>query len=187
MVIDLDALVTDFREVARLAGISLRASAVTIQRLSSPHKQPAALPAGKCAVYIFLWKGQCLKVGKAGPKSHARYTSQHYNYASSQSNLSKSLFASRESLALHELSEAESGSWIKANTERVNLLIDAACGMPVLTLLEAFVQCRLSPRFEGFESQRSKVTPNLSLNPDAPPAGARSNNFRAPAKRRRAG
>jgi hypothetical protein len=38
--------------------------------------------------------------------------------------------------------------------ERVNLVMDAACGIAVLTPLEAFVQCRLHPRFEGFDSQR---------------------------------
>ena len=32
--------------------------------------------------------------------------------------------------------------------------MDADFGKPVLTLLEAFVQCRLRPRYEGFASQR---------------------------------
>lgn len=155
MSVDFEALVADFQSVARIAGLSVAADAITIQRLPAPHKPPTSLPTGKCAVYVFLWKDLCLKVGKAGPKSHARYCSQHYNHASSMSNLSKSLLASREVFSLQALPDEEIGSWIKGNTERVNLVIDAKYGAPVLTLLEAFVQCRLSPHFEGFLSQRA--------------------------------
>jgi hypothetical protein len=46
------------------------------------------------------------------------------------------------------------GAWIKTNVDRTNYLLDAERGIPVLTLLESFLQCRLRPRFEGFESQR---------------------------------
>lgn len=153
MTTDFASLVCDFRKAAHLAGISLPDEAIEVQCLPAPHKPPAAMPKGKFAVYVFMLNGRCLKVGKAGPKSHARYCNQHYNHASSLSNLSKSLLANREEFALHELPEGEIGSWIKANTERVNIVLDATCGISVLTLLEAFVQCRLSPYFEGFQSQ----------------------------------
>jgi hypothetical protein len=56
-----------------------------------------------------------------------------------------------------DLSEADVsgiGRWIRENIDRVNFLVDARLGVPVLTLLESFLQCRLKPRYEGFKSQR---------------------------------
>jgi hypothetical protein len=156
MSVNFKTLVEDFQKVAGLAGIKLEIEAIRIEQLTAPHEPPKSMPAGCYAVYIFLLEDQCLKVGKAGPKSSARYCSQHYNYASSNSNLSNSLFKSREKFSLQDLPESEIGSWIKNKTKRVNLIIDAKYGAPVLTLLEAFVQCRLSPYFEGFLSQRAQ-------------------------------
>jgi len=40
------------------------------------------------------------------------------------------------------------------NLDRTNFLLDERLGIPVLTLLEAFLQCRLRPRYEGYKSQR---------------------------------
>jgi hypothetical protein len=150
----LNALAGDFRKVARLAGVVLPASALSIERLPAPHKRPSALPPGRMAVYVFFWNGQCLKVGKAGPKSQARFTSQHYIAASSNSNLAKSLIAYHGDTGFPGISESNVGEWIKVNVGRVNFLLDVGCGIPVLTLLESFLQCRLKPRFEGFKSQR---------------------------------
>jgi len=147
-------LIDDFRKVAEIAGISVPATALAIERLSAPHRPPSSLPKGKMAVYVFEWKSQCLKVGKVGPNSQARYTSQHYGPSSSNSNLAKSLIASRDELGIPTVSESNMGAWIKENVDRTNYLLDVGCGIPVLTLLESFLQCRLRPRFEGFESQR---------------------------------
>ncbi len=154
MLTDPQPLIEDFRKVAGLAGVSVPNSALSVERLPAPHKPPPALPKGKMAVYVFAWKGQCLKVGKVGPNSQARYTSQHYGASSSNSNLAKSILSARDELMLSTLSESNVGAWIKANVDRTNFLLDASCGVPVLTLLESFLQCRLRPRFEGFESQR---------------------------------
>lgn len=149
---DLNALRDDFRKVARLADVVLPASALLIERLPAPHKPPS-LPKGKMAVYVFFWKCQCLKVGKAGPKSQARYTSQPYIAASSNSNLAKSLVAHHQKLGLSGISESNVGDWIKTNVDRVNFLLSDEFGIPVLTLLESFLQCSLKPEFEGSESQ----------------------------------
>lgn len=43
---------------------------------------------------------------------------------------------------------------MRANLDRRNSILDSSLGVPVLTLLESFLQCRLRPRFEGFASQR---------------------------------
>ena len=154
MLPDPQPLIEDFRKVAGLAGVSVPNNALSVERLPAPHKPPSALPKGKMAVYVFAWKGQCLKVGKVGPNSQARYTSQHYGASSSNSNLAKSILAARDELMLSAVSETNVGAWIKGNVDRTNFLLDASCGVPVLPLLESFLQCRLRPRFEGFESQR---------------------------------
>lgn len=151
---DLTTLVDDFRKVVALAGVSLPPSALSFETLPAPHKPPAALPSGKMAVYVFVWNDHCLKVGKVGPKSQARFTSQHYNPASSNSNLAKSLVAGHWKLGLSGITDSNAGAWIKANVDRANFLLSAECGIPVLTLLESFLQCRLKPVFEGFDSQR---------------------------------
>jgi hypothetical protein len=154
MVTDPQALIEDFGRVVDLAGVSVPRKSISIERLPAPHKAPASLPKGKIAVYVFDWKEQCLKVGKVGPNSQARYTSQHYWPSSSNSNLAKSILTYRDTLGLSSVSETNVGSWIKTNVDRTNFLLDAECGIPLLTLLESFLQCRLRPRFEGFESQR---------------------------------
>lgn len=148
------ALLDDFRKVVALADIALPPAALSLETLPAPHKPPSTLPSGKMAVYVFVWNGRCLKVGKVGPKSQARFTSQHYSPASSNSNLAKSLVAGHGKLGLSGISESNAGAWIKANVDRVNFFLSAECGIPVLTLLESFLQCRLNPVFEGFDSQR---------------------------------
>lgn len=147
-------VLADFATVARLAGVSLTPSDLRLEELPAPHAPPARLPAGHMAVYVFSFGADVLKVGKVGPKSQARYTSQHYNPGSAQSTLAASMIADAEWLGLGEAERAGIGSWIRSNVDRVNVLIPASHGIPVLTLLESFLQCRLRPRYEGFRSQR---------------------------------
>ncbi len=49
--------------------------------------RPASLPKGKMGIYMFLYDNKFLKIGKAGPKSNARFYSQHYNPKSARSTL----------------------------------------------------------------------------------------------------
>jgi hypothetical protein len=152
MLPDPQTLIKEFRKVAAIAGVDVPSDALTYDPLGAPHK-PRRLPPNKMAVYVFSLNGECLKVGKVGSKSHARFTSQHYSAKSSESNLAKSLLACSD-LALPGFSDATAGVWIRTNVDRTDFLLDAKCGVPVLTLLESFLQCRLKPRFEGFKSQR---------------------------------
>lgn len=152
--IEINQLIADFASVAVLAGVSIPDAAVTAEVLRKPHVQPTALPPGKMAVYVFLWGDSCLKVGKVGPHSQARYTSQHYNPNSSNSNLAKSILKQGLDLGLPSLSDKTVGNWIKTETNRVNFLLDQKLGIPVLSLMESFLQCRLRPKFEGFDSQK---------------------------------
>lgn len=146
--------VRDFMQVSALAGVALEATAITIERLSAPHRPPSRLPAGKMAVYVFTHGRDTLKVGKAGANSQARYISQHYNPGSAQSTLAASIFSDRARYGLEDAKVTEIGAWIKANVDRVNLLMDERTGITILTLLETFLHCRLRPRYEGFKSQQ---------------------------------
>jgi hypothetical protein len=153
-------LITDFVQVACLAGIRLSETDIVLQVLAAPHAPSSGLPENKMAVYVFSWGDQCLKVGKVGPNSEARYTSQHYNPKSSNSNLAKSILKNKMKLGLAHLDETNVGEWIMKETDRINFLIEQKLGIPVLSLLESFLQCRLKPRFEGFESQ-IRIAPRL--------------------------
>lgn len=144
-----------FIKAAELANIKINQSEITVEILSCPHKPPSNLPDNKMAVYIFLHRGQCFKVGKAGSKSQARYTSQHYGFHA-PSTLAKSISADKECLGITHIADAEIGKWIKDSMDRVNILIDRVAGPEVLNFLEAFMQCALKPKYEGFISQRIK-------------------------------
>lgn len=153
--IDAERIALDFLTVAKLSGVQLPDDAVEVQIMASPHIPPTRLPAGKMAVYVFTHGDETLKVGKVGAKSQARYTSQHYIPGSAKSTLAASILADHGRILLTEAEIAQVGSWIRANVDRVNFLIDERHGMRVLGLLEAFVQCCLKPRYEGFKSQLS--------------------------------
>lgn len=146
--------VEDFRSVADLAGVPLVLEDVEIEYLPAPHKPPSRLLPGKMAVYVFLYRSTCLKAGKAGPKSQARYTSQHYNPKSAASTLAASMLADRAYYPVSSFDDDSVGQWIKDHVDRVNFILNDSLGMATLTLLEAFLQCRLKPRYEGFKSQR---------------------------------
>jgi hypothetical protein len=82
------------------------------------------------AVYVFTLGGDVLKVGKVGPKSQARYTSQHYNPGSAQSTLAASMIADAERIGLGKADRAKIGNWIRTNVDRVNILLPAHLGGP---------------------------------------------------------
>ena len=149
-----EQLKTDFLTVSRLAGTKLRPDAICVEPLPMPHK-PGPLPDGTMAVYVFSDSSRVLKVGKAGPNSGSRYTSHHYNPNSSGSNLAKSVLTDKDMVQLCDVTASNVSAWIKQNTDRVNFIVDSRVEMRLLTLLEVFVQCRLRPLYEGFQSQRS--------------------------------
>lgn len=104
-------------------------------------------------IYTFIYQDHFLKIGKAGPSSDARFRSQHYNPLTSQSNLAKSILSDNELASLH-ISIVTVGEWIKQNTRRVDLFIDASLGIFVLNFFEAYLHLLYQPKYEGFENQR---------------------------------
>jgi hypothetical protein len=153
--IDVQSLVRDFIQVSQLAGISLEASDIETQVLVAPHKR-TGLPKGQAAVYVFCYGETCLKVGKVGANSDARFRSQHYLPTGAMSNLAKSLcldFTTEQSCFFH--AELRSGfdsesvaDWMLTNLARVHFFVDANAPTGTVRLLEVFLQCRLQPIFE---------------------------------------
>jgi hypothetical protein len=147
-------IVREFVQVAALALIPITVSDLEVQFVPAPHKPPASLPKGKFAVYVFMFGDRCLKVGKAGSKSAARFCSQHYGANRAPSTLAKSLIKAQIAGDRTILDTNNVSEWMCSHTSRINFLLPSCYGPNVLSLLEAFVQCRLKPEFEGFASQR---------------------------------
>lgn len=152
--IDPEPLLADFVAVAELARFRVRRDQISVESLSAPHQPPSRLPAGSMAAYVFTYGDTTLKVGKVGPNSQARYTSQHYNAGSAPSTLAASLLKRGAEIGVKGLDKKSVSEWIKNETDRINFVLDAELGIDGLSLLEAFLHCRLKPVFEGFATQR---------------------------------
>jgi hypothetical protein len=146
---DLERLIA----AAIAAELILDRSQITAQVHPAPHQQPPNLPSGKVALYAWFYcEDRCLKCGKAGPNTKARYTSQHYNARSASSTLAQSLIDFGARIGVTGLSPETAGDWIKQNTTRVNLLFRANIMNPLaLAYYEAFLHVRWRPIFEGRE------------------------------------
>ena len=134
-----ERLLADFLVVAELGEVKIEPDAVRVETLMMPHRPPRNLPKGKIVVYVFSDKERVLKVGKAGPRSQARYTSQHYNAGSAPSTLAASILKDKDAVQRYGLNKRNVSGWIKKNTDRVNFIVDAHYYGSVLNLLEAFV------------------------------------------------
>lgn len=143
-----DAL-KDFINVAELAYADVNLDNFEKEFMAAPHNPPSNLPNGKMAIYGFWIDSEWLKIGRVGPKSIARYTSQHYNPNSARSTLAKSLLNDNSIWNEKDKTKPEDiGEWIKNNTYRVNILLDSNHDKLLLALLEAFLHLRLKPRYE---------------------------------------
>jgi hypothetical protein len=121
---------------------------ISVEVAPKPHV-PRALPAGKMAVYCFFLNEQALKVGIAGPKSGARYRSQHYNPNSARSTLARSILDHPKRIGVPVILSGSIGKWIKEHTDRINILLPALYGRSVLCRLESFLHMRWNPVYEG--------------------------------------
>ena len=152
--ISITKLIEDFTGVAKLAGSRITLAELLVCESPAPHQRPSTLPIGFSAVYVFIYGDRCLKVGKAGPRSIARYCSQHYGL-NAPSTLAKSIIKNQFQLGVSCIDESNIGSWIINNTMRINILLPSSYGPALLSLLESFMQCRLNPEFEGIKQQRT--------------------------------
>lgn len=143
-------------EFERITGISVTA---TYMPKGETHN-PTSLQTGTCGVYAFVTDSHCLKVGKAGKRSKARWNSHHYNLdKTTPSTLPKSILKNKSSIkqlfsnefhaGIDGLNKASMQNWIKANTSRMEFLIEDGGDRYALNLLEALAQYHLKPIFEG--------------------------------------
>jgi len=152
--VDSIKILNDLVKVLHLSGVPYEDGDIEIEDLGVPHEPPKSIPEGKMAVYSFFYNGKALKVGKAGPKSKARYTSQHYSAGSAPSTLAASLENKPEEIGLSKSDVSNSKEWLKEHTQRINFIIQSKLGVDTLNLIEAFLIAKLSPVYEGFDSQR---------------------------------
>ena len=119
---DIEESLAAFKTIADLARVPLGDRQLIVEYCEARHEQPRRLPSDMRAVYGFWGLEQWLKIGKAGPKSNARYTSQHYT-GSAISTLSGSISRDSRMRNVPGLNPDAPGEWIKACTNRVNILI----------------------------------------------------------------
>ncbi|OOF03149.1 hypothetical protein BZG80_10935 [Salinivibrio sp. MA440] len=143
-------------EFKRITGIEVSQSFMG----NGPAHSPTSLQHGMCGVYAFMAGEHCFKVGKAGPKSKARWNSHHYNLdETTPSTMPKSIiknkarfkrcFAEEKHREIDELNKENFQRWIKDNMSRMEFLIEDQGDGFALNLLEALVQYHLKPIFEG--------------------------------------
>ena len=149
-----DNLITDFVRVTALAGMPIQTPDLTHELRRAPH-MPRSLPTGVQAVYVFSLTSPSnlvLKVGKVGANSNARFQSQHYLPHAAKSTLAKSLLAHPErwsQLGIQTIDTTTVGGWLRQHTDRDHFFLAATQPAFLLSLLEAFLQCRFRPLFEG--------------------------------------
>lgn len=128
--------------------------------LNGTEHNPTSLQAGLCGVYAFMSGDYCFKVGKAGPKSKARWNSHHYNLdETTPSTMPKSIlknidrfktcFPETKYNEIDQLKKENIQQWIKENMSRMEFLMNDQGDGFALNLLEALVQFHLKPIFEG--------------------------------------
>jgi hypothetical protein len=83
---DLNELGRKVLHVIQLAGVPILEGQIRMIDQGVPHR-PSSLPKGTVGIYLFFFQDECLKIGKAGSKSNARFLSQHYNPESPQIGL----------------------------------------------------------------------------------------------------
>ncbi len=107
MDIDTDELLISFLTAAKLANpsVQLDKSAIQINPRPAPHDPGKSKfrEGEEQAVYAFFLNDLCLKVGKAGPHSGARFVSQHYGVKRAGSSLARSLLKYKGCQAFHRL------------------------------------------------------------------------------------
>jgi hypothetical protein len=115
----------------------------------APHRPPQ-LPRDKRIVYGFwMERWDWLKIGRLGPNSQARSTTQHYLDGNARSCLPRSIRLDPEMHEAPKLDRYRLRDWIMRNTCRANILVSAREDQAILLRLEKFLHRRLKPRYEG--------------------------------------
>ena len=162
MIENVNRLLEGFAIAGSKAGLFVGSPHIVHEHLPAPHRQPGSLLAGYAAVYVFSlspsYGSDCaadanrvLKVGKVGPNSSPRFSSQHYQPNSARSNLAKSLITETvlwPYLGIDNLGEEDVKQWMLRNLERDHFFVPAAEG-GLERQLERYLRGHLGPVFEG--------------------------------------
>lgn len=149
LVNDIDLVI---REVTYVLGNQLDLKHYQIIDRGVPH-QPKNLPSNMMSVYTFWYGTTCLKIGRVGPNSNARFLSQHYNPESAGSTLASSILHDNLGKDLG-ITKDTVGVWIKTNCRRIDILLNADLGNFTSELIEAVLHYKYEPLFEGSARQR---------------------------------
>lgn len=139
-------------EVSQILGKPIDKEKYIIVDRGLPH-YAQNLPDGMMGVYTFWYNGKSLKIGKAGPRSNARFVHQHYNPKSSQSTLSASILLDKD-MTNKGVTQDNVGEWIRSNCHRIDILLDVSLGIFALELVESMLHYKYEPIYEGFHTQR---------------------------------
>ena len=150
MVLEVAALPGEFRAAMVEA---MGKSVWKCDHLLAPHERPKRLPPGFGAVYIFATHDtdDVLKVGMAGPRSEARFTSQHYLPRSANSSLAAQILRDaefRRTKSLEHLDERSVGAWMQGHLDRYHIFVEEPLDF-MLPALERYLIRVLQPRWEG--------------------------------------
>lgn len=160
MLMSPDELIHDFGVAASTTGTAGWPCEVRGEILTAPHRPPSSLPAGFGAVYAFALRsssaapaggGRVLKVGKAGPNSVARFTSQHYSPGSARSTLAGSIVKYPilwPWLGITAQDAAGIRLWMTANLDRMHIFVRQPAP-ELLTTIELYVRARIGSVYEG--------------------------------------
>lgn len=160
-------------EVFSVLGKKIDINQINIIPLHKGHSTPK-FNKGKMYVYSFWFENNekeiiPLKIGKAGPKSAARYTSHHYNMNSSQSCLAKRIskddnFITENNLMEISKDSKELNKWIKENCHRIDIEMpfdeNNNFDLYTLELVEAIFHNLYKPKYEGITEQEKNNSNN---------------------------
>lgn len=142
-----------FGQICTLLGEPIDTNKIKIIERNAPHKYQK-LPENSMGIYMFKYKDEFLKIGKVNSKSNARFTSQHYNYTSTRSNLAKSILENTEFCEMYSITKDNIKEWMLENLDRIDIILEDSLGVFVLNLLEGCLHYKYKPIYEGYISQK---------------------------------
>lgn len=140
------------KSITEILGGPLKSSEIKIVDRGCPHNPPKSLDGG-ASVYMYIYNGTFLKVGKANKKSNPRFTSQHYRPKAAVSTLAKFLCNDEK---WYKLGVNKDGSavreWMLNNLQRIDIMIKCDNDEEskwITTLIEGIMQYKFRPKYEG--------------------------------------
>lgn len=150
-------LLQTFLEVVKLADCALPQDGIRLQ-ISPPGECPRTLHEVKI-VYAFILGNLCIKVGKAAPRTRASGRLRNHYNPRDQGALAFTILHNTERLKaacspvmrpeVDRISETNVKSWMTEHITCVWFEMDRSADNFTVGFLEAFLQYKLRPLFEG--------------------------------------